>query len=164
MDGRPLPIVDWPMLWRDHVEKTRREQKILFFRMHGFVLPKTKKNEYYAKAEERWPYEEEEEEEGKGDNDDEDVIVEAIEDENDDGRGDLQTTSEVTTADVAPEVTTTVKSSRPSLCSVKGNCVSDRAAVKKVGSLGHFLELLRSEESAAAAVGAAGEPEHGEKI
>ena len=50
IDGRPSPIVDWPMLWRDHVEKTRREQRILFFRMHGFVLPKTKKSEYYAKG------------------------------------------------------------------------------------------------------------------
>ena len=132
MDGRPSPIVDWPMLWRDHVEKTRREQKILFFRMHGFVLPKTKKSEYYAKAEERWPYEEE--------------------DEDKDGE------AEVT--EVSP-----VKSG-PSLCSVKGNCAADRATVKKVGSLGHFLELLRSEEPAAAASAAgetAGEPERGEK-
>ena len=48
----------------------------------------------------------------------------------------------------------------PSLCSVKGNCKSDRATVKKVGSLGHFLELLRNEE-AAAAEDADEEPEQG---
>ena len=136
MDGRPSPIVDWPMLWRDHVEKTRREQKILFFRMHGFVLPKTKKSEYYAKAEQRWPYEEE----GK----------DGEEDDNDAG--------EIDGAEVAAAVIPV--ESGPSLGSVKGNCKSDRATVKKVGSLGHFLELLRSEESAAGET--AGEPEHGE--
>ena len=136
MDGRPSPIVDWPMLWRDHVEKTRREQKILFFRMHGFVLPKTKKSEYYAKAEERWPYEEA----GK----------DGEEDDNDAGGNDG---AEVAAAVIPVE-------SGPSLGSVKGNCKSDRATVKKVGSLDHFLELLRSEESAAGET--AGEPEHGE--
>ena len=50
-----------------------------------------------------------------------------------------------------------------SLGSVKGNCKSDRATVKKVGSLGHFLELLRSEEAATAAGDADGDSEHGKK-
>ena len=71
------------------------------------------------------------------------------------------------TAEISPAVAAEfepAKSAPPppaSLCSVKGNCKSDRATVKKVGSLGHFLELLRNEE-AAEAEDADGEPEQGE--
>ena len=133
MDGRPSPIVDWPMLWRDHVEKTRREQKILFFRMHGFVLPKTKKSEYYAKAEERVPCDE-------GDHDNDDAATAGKEDD-----------------ETEPQVASRPEKSEGSLCSVKGNCTSDRSTVKKVGSLGHFLDILRSEAAAAEE-----EPEQGD--
>ena len=135
------------------MEKTRREQRILFFRMHGFVLHKTKKSEYYARAEERWPYEEKEE--GK-DDDNEDVVDEEVKDEVTEVKDEV--------AEVKDEVEP-VWPDKPalSLGSVKGNCKSDRATVKKVGSLGHFLELLRSGEAATAAGDADGDSEHGKK-
>ena len=109
------------------------------------------------KAEERWPYEDKEVK-------DDDVVVEGIEAINDENS--LQVTSEAN--EVSPAVAAEfdpVKSAPPppsSLCSVRGNCKSDRATVKKVGSIGHFLELLRNEE-AAAAEDADAEPEQGEQ-